>query len=165
MSAGAAGGVSAGAADGALLGLDAGTRRIGVALAPAGSTLAIPLTVVERSEDWPGALALLAVDHEAVGVVIGLPLSLDGSEGTAAAAAREFARVVGERLGLPVYLVDERLSTVSAGRALRSAGAGGRASRAVIDRSAAAVILQSYLDRIAAQGGSPPSDHREAAGG
>lgn len=146
---------------GALLGLDAGARRIGVALAAAGSTVALPLTVVERSDDWPGALAMLAVDHGAAGVVIGLPLSLDGSEGPAAAAVREFARVVGERLGLPVWLVDERLSTVSAGRALRSAGASGKASRAVVDRSAAAVILQSYLDRSA---GEASPDHREAAG-
>lgn len=151
--------VSGAAEAGALLGLDAGERRIGVALATAGSTMALPLTVVERADDWPGALAMLAVDHGAVGVVIGLPLSLDGSEGPAATHVREFARVVGERLGLPVVLMDERLSTVSAGRALRSAGLKGRASRAVVDRSAAAVILQSYLDRLAL----PPDDHREAA--
>lgn len=131
---------------GALLGLDPGERRIGVALAVAGSSLAVPLTVLERAEGWLDRLADLAGEHGARAVVVGLPVSLRGTEGVAAERARTVADAVGERLGLPVHLVDERLSTVAADRALAAAGARGRQRRATVDRSAAAVILQSYLD-------------------
>lgn len=131
---------------GALLGLDPGERRIGVALAPAGASLALPLTVLERSGPWQDMLAALAGEHGVAEVVVGLPLSLDGMERTAAAGAREFAREVQERLGLPVHLVDERLSTAAAGRALTATGARSRKQRTMVDRSAAAVILQGHLD-------------------
>jgi putative Holliday junction resolvase len=131
---------------GAVLGLDPGERRIGVALAVAGSGLAVPLATVARAGDWAGELRELAAAHRVSTLVVGLPVSLDGSEGPAAAAARGFARLAGERLGLPVEFMDERLSTVSAGRSLAEAGASGRRRRASVDRSAAAVILQAWLD-------------------
>ena len=131
---------------GAILGLDPGERRIGVAMAVPGGSMALPLTVLDATGDWAAALAELVAEHRVAGIVVGLPVSLSGSEGAAAARAREFAAGVGERLGLPVHLVDERLSTVAAGRALAEAGARGRRSRRVVDRSAAAVILQTWLD-------------------
>ena len=131
---------------GAVLGLDPGERRIGVALATAGSSLALPLTVLERSSDWLGALRALVAEHSVAEVVVGLPVSLDGSERAAAVGARAFAASVGEGLALPVHLVDERLTTAVAGRARAAAGAGSRRARTVVDRSAAAVILQGWLD-------------------
>ena len=131
---------------GTILGLDPGERRIGVAMVVPGGTMALPLTVLDAAGDWPAALAALVAEHRVARIVVGLPVSLSGSEGAAAARAREFAAAVEERLGLPVHLVDERLSTVAAGRALAEAGARGRRSRRVVDRSAAAVILQTWLD-------------------
>lgn len=137
---------------GGILGLDPGERRIGVAMAVPGGSVALPLTVLDATGDWGAALAELVAEHGVAAVVVGLPVSLSGSEGPAAARAREFAAAVGQRLGLPVHLVDERLSSVAAGRALAEAGArarrGGRTSRTrgAVDRSAAAVILQAWLD-------------------
>jgi putative Holliday junction resolvase len=141
---------------GTILGLDPGERRIGVAMAVPGASLALPLTVLDATGDWQAALAQLVAEHGVAGIVVGLPVSLSGSEGAAAARAREFAAAVGERLGLPVHLVDERLSTVAAGRALAEAGARGRRAarkRGAVDRSAAAVILQTWLD---SQAGKEP---------
>jgi putative Holliday junction resolvase len=111
--------------------------------------MALPLTVLDATGDWQAALAELVAEHRVAAVVVGLPVSLSGSEGAAAARAREFAAGVGERLRLPVHLVDERLSTVAAGRALAEAGARSRRAgrtRGDVDRSAAAVILQTWLD-------------------
>jgi putative Holliday junction resolvase len=141
---------------GSILGLDPGERRIGVALAVPGRSMALPLTVLDATGDWQMALAGLVAEHSVAAVVVGLPVSLSGSEGAAAARAREFAAAVGERLGLPVHLVDERLSTVAAGRALAEAGVRGRRARAkgAVDRSAAAVILQAWLD---SRGGEEPA--------
>ena len=133
---------------GSILGLDPGERRIGVAMAVPGRSMALPLTVLDATGDWQLPLAELVAEHRVAAIVVGLPVSLSGSEGVAAARAREFAAAVGERLGLPVHLVDERLSTVAAGRALAEAGVRGRRGRATgaVDRSAAAVILQAWLD-------------------
>jgi putative Holliday junction resolvase len=142
---------------GTILGLDPGERRIGVAMAVPGASLALPLTVLDATGDWQAALAGLVAEHGAAGIVVGLPVSLSGAEGAAAARAREFAAAVGERLGLPVHLVDERLSTVAAGRALAEAGARGRRSKGAVDRSAAAVILQAWLDSKAGRGSDPLS--------
>jgi putative Holliday junction resolvase len=116
--------------------------------------MALPLTVVNRSGDWPAALAGLVAEHKVVRIVVGLPVSLSGSEGAAAARSREFAAEVTERFGLPVDLVDERLSTVAAGRALAEAGTRGKRRKGVVDRSAAAIILQAWLDAQAASLGN-----------
>jgi len=131
---------------GAILGLDPGERRIGVAVAVRGGSMALPLTVIERAEGWLDALAALLAEHGATEVVVGLPVSLKGTEGAAAARARQLAAEVATRLGVPVHLVDERLSTVAAGRTLAEGGARSRRRKALVDRSAAAVILQTYLD-------------------
>jgi putative Holliday junction resolvase len=148
---------------GSILGLDPGERRIGVAMAVPGRSMALPLTVLDATGDWQMALAGLVAEHRVAAVVVGLPVSLSGSEGAAAARAREFAAAVGERLGLPVHLVDERLSTVAAGRALAEAGVRGRRARGTVDRSAAAVILQTWLDSQAASRSGPPSDEEPAS--
>ena len=146
-----------GSHSGTILGLDPGERRIGVAMVVPGGTMALPLTVLDAAGDWPAELAELVAEHRVAGIVVGLPISLSGSEGAAAARAREFAAGVGERLGLPVHLVDERLSTVAAGRALAEAGARGRRAgrkSGAVDRSAAAVILQAWLDSKAGGAGT-----------
>ncbi|MEA2500507.1 MAG: putative pre6S rRNA nuclease [Actinomycetota bacterium] len=148
---------------GTILGLDPGERRIGVAMAVPGASLALPLTVLDATGDWQVALAGLVAEHGVAGIVVGLPVSLSGSEGAAAARAREFAAAVGERLGLPVHLVDERLSTVAAGRALAEAGVRGRRARGTVDRSAAAVILQAWLDSQAGSRSGPASDEEPAS--
>ncbi len=134
-----------------VLGVDLGARRIGLACSDVTGTLASPLSVLERSGD-PGrdhaAIVAAAREAEAASIVVGLPLSLDGSDGPAARAARtevdELAAVAGP--DLPVSVHDERLTTVSAERNLAAAGVKGRARRKVIDSAAAAVMLQSWLE-------------------
>jgi putative Holliday junction resolvase len=134
------------------LALDLGTRRIGVALSDSAGTLATPYEVVTRSGDR-------ARDHERVAeladhagaevVVVGLPLSLNGSIGPAARAILDEADELRARLaerGVGVVTWDERLSTVEAQRRLRSAGVKGARGRRVVDQVAATVILQSWLD-------------------
>jgi putative Holliday junction resolvase len=132
-------------------------------MAVPGRSMALPLTVLDATGDWQMALAGLVAEHRVAAVVVGLPVSLSGSEGAAAARAREFAAAVGEWLGLPVHLVDERLSTVAAGRALAEAGVRGRRARGAVDRSAAAVILQTWLDSQAASRSGPPSGEEPAS--
>jgi len=131
---------------GAVLGLDPGDRRIGVAIAVPGASMALPLTVLDATGDWRAALTALAGEHNVAGIVVGLPISLSGAEGAAAARVRGFAADVTALLDLPVHLVDERLSTVSAGRALAAGGTRGKRQKDAIDSSAAAVILQVWLD-------------------
>lgn len=129
-----------------VLAVDPGSRRLGVAVSDPGGTVALPLTVVERDAGWPETMAALVREQGAAEVVVGLPLRLDGSEGPAAEAARAVAAELADRLEVPVGLVDERMTTALADRALAAAGAGGRRRRGIVDRSAAAVLLQSYLD-------------------
>jgi len=134
------------------VGVDLGERRIGVAVSDRSRTLASPRRVVLRSGDRQrdlASVAAIALEEEAGTVVVGLPLSLDGRRGPAAKAAEidaeELAALLGPR-GVDVVLWDERLTTVSAAAALRSAGRRSRKQRDVIDQSAAAVLLQSWLD-------------------
>ena len=134
------------------LGLDLGTKRIGVAVSDRSGTVAGPLTVLERTGDEArdhARITALVREEEAEVVVVGLPLSMDGSRGIAAqGAAAETARLASV-VGVPVETYDERLSTVSAHRTLSEAGLDGRARRKVVDKVAAAVILQGWLDRRA----------------
>jgi putative holliday junction resolvase len=134
-----------------VLGIDLGSRRIGVAVSDPGGVLATPVTVVPRSGDRGAdhrALAALVDEWQAERVVVGLPLSLDGSMGPAARAAAEEAEQLAGAVGVPVEVADERLTTVTADRALREAAPrrGARARRAVVDAAAAAVLLQTWLD-------------------
>lgn len=133
-----------------VLGLDLGSKRIGVAVSDRSGTVATPLTVVARSGDERRdhrRLADLVRDEEAEAVVVGLPLSLDGSLGPAARAATAEAARLATVVGVPVETCDERLTTVTADRVLREGGVKGGARRRVVDKVAAAVMLQAWLDR------------------
>jgi putative Holliday junction resolvase len=109
--------------------------------------LASPLTTIGRDRRAVDSLAALAAEHGAIEVIVGLPTGLSGREGSSAADAREFARALAARLApVPVRLVDERFTTVMAHEALRRAGWRARARRPVVDKAAAALILQGALD-------------------
>ena len=141
------------------LGLDLGSKRIGVALSDSDGTMALPYDVVERSGDRARddrRLAQIVAETEAEIVVVGLPLSLDGGEGPMAKRYRAESRRLRATLGVPVETYDERLTTVTAERALRETDLSGRARRKVVDQVAAAVMLQSWLDGRAARGEEPP---------
>jgi len=138
------------------VGVDLGARRIGIALSDSGGTVATPWTKVERCGDEARdhrRIAELVDEAEAEIVVVGLPLSLDGSVGPAAEgvlAEVERLRVV---IDVPVETYDERLTTVSAERALREQGVTGKRRRQVVDQVAASVLLQAWLDA-----GAPRAD-------
>jgi putative Holliday junction resolvase len=137
----------AAARPGVRLGVDVGSVRIGVAVCDPDGRLALPLETVRRGSGDLRRLADLATERHAVEAVVGLPRGLSGGEGPAAEAARAFAAALARVLApLPVRLVDERLSTVAAGRDLRAAGLDTRRARGVVDQQAAAVILQAALD-------------------
>jgi putative pre-16S rRNA nuclease len=141
---------------GVRLGIDVGTVRIGVARSDASATLAVPVETVPRGDGDLDRLAALVAEHEAVEVLVGLPLTLQGKRGPAARAARDFAHALADRLtGLPVRLVDERMSTVTAARGLREAGRPGRTTRSVVDQAAAVVIVQYAIDSERATGRAP----------
>lgn len=141
---------------GVRFGVDVGSVRIGVARSDPSGLLATPLETVRRGRGDLGRIAALVAEYEAVEVLVGLPTSLSGREGPAASSARAFARRLAVRLSpLPVRLVDERLSTVTAERALRGSGVRGRARRKVVDQAAAVVILQAALDAERSSGDAP----------
>lgn len=132
---------------GRVLGLDLGDARIGVAVSDDDRRLAVAFgTVPTGAPADIKAIASLVEEHAATLVVVGLPLSMSGARGSAAHKAEVFAGVLGDLLPVPVELQDERLSTVEAERGLREAGVSGADRRRVVDRSAAAVILQAWLD-------------------
>jgi putative Holliday junction resolvase len=138
---------------GVRLALDVGAARIGVARCDPGAMLASPLTTVRRGRGDLDHVAALAATAQPVEVVVGLPTGLSGREGPAAARARDFAHALAARLApVPVRLVDERFTTVLAHSALREAGHATRRHREVVDKSAAAVILQGALDAERATG-------------
>ncbi len=136
---------------GVWIGVDVGTVRVGVARSDPSGILATPLCTLVRDEAGERDLAELAqlvADHNAVGVVVGLPRTMRGHEGPSAAMARWYAALLGERVApIPVRHVDERLTTVSAQRKLRQGGIrGSKATRAVIDQAAAVELLQTWLE-------------------
>ncbi len=131
------------------LGIDLGSRRIGVALSDSAGTVATPYEVVARSGDRARdhrRIAELASEADAIALVVGLPLSLDGSDGPAATAARAEAAELAEATGLAVELWDERLTTVTADRQLVALDLDARARRRVVDKVAASILLQAWLD-------------------
>jgi putative Holliday junction resolvase len=135
---------------GVLLGLDLGEKTIGVASCDPDRRVATPVETIRRSKFTADAerLAALAKERAAVGIVIGLPLNMDGSEGKAAQSARSFARNLPRILSLPIVFWDERLSTAAMQRELIGLDTK-RARRAeIIDSSAAAFILQGAIDRL-----------------
>jgi putative Holliday junction resolvase len=138
------------------LGVDVGSVRVGVAVCDPDGLLATPVETVAAGEGDIARLAALCAEYGVVEAVVGLPRSLSGAEGPAAAKARVFAgRLVGKIHPIPVRLVDERLTTVTATRGLRESGVRGRKSRAVVDQAAAVVILQNALDAERVSGRAP----------
>jgi putative holliday junction resolvase len=132
-----------------VLALDLGSKRVGVAISDRSGTIASPLTVLQRSgrtsTDHERIRALVE-EEEAVLVVVGLPLSMDGSVGKAAHAAINEAKALATVVGVPVETFDERLTTVTGDRMLMERGMNAEKRRKVIDKVAAAVILQAWLD-------------------
>jgi putative holliday junction resolvase len=136
---------------GRVLGLDLGDARIGVAISDDRRRIAVPLGTLRTGA--PGdvkAIADLVHGHDVTLVVIGHPLHLSGEAGERAHHAERFAEALDAFLDVPVLLQDERLSSIEADRALREAGASGRERRRTVDRSAATVILQAWLDAAGA---------------
>jgi putative holliday junction resolvase len=141
---------------GVRLGIDPGDARIGVARSDPTGFLATPVETVRRGRGDLGRIAAIVAEEEAVEIVLGLPRSLSGREGPAATKTREFAaRLARSVAPVPVRLVDERLTTVSAEAMLRDRGRKGTERRAVVDQAAAVLILQHALDTERATGTAP----------
>ena len=137
-----------------VLALDLGSKRIGVAVSDRTGTVASPLVVLERTGSRAHdhrRITELVRDEEAELVVVGMPWSLSGRRGRAAEGARAEAQALATVVGVPVDTYDERFSTVTAERALAEMDVRGPARRKVVDKVAAAVILQGYLDARAAR--------------
>jgi putative Holliday junction resolvase len=134
-----------------LLGLDLGTKTIGVAISDVSCTVASPLVTLKRTKFARDAEALLklAAKHGAGGFVLGLPLNMDGTEGPRAQSTRAFARNLSALTDIPIVLWDERLSTAAVTRTLLEADASRKRRAQLVDKLAAAYILQGALDRLA----------------
>jgi putative pre-16S rRNA nuclease len=134
---------------GRILAVDPGSKRVGLAVSDPTQTIATPLSTepAEPDEDLPARLALIAADSESERIVVGLPRELSGRRGPAAAAAERLASRLRTVTGLPVEMLDERLTTAAAERALIETGARRSARRKTIDQVAATMLLQTYLDR------------------
>ena len=133
-----------------VVGIDLGSKRIGVALSDPTRTLASPYTVIQRRGDRAQdhrAIADIVEEAEAERVVVGLPLSLDGTMGPAAQAAAAEADELAATLAVPVETFDERLTTVTADKSMMERGMKADARRRVVDKVAAAVMLQAWLER------------------
>jgi putative Holliday junction resolvase len=141
-----------------LLGVDLGDKTIGLALSDTGLIVASPLETLKRTKFTPDAqkLAALAAAHGIGGIVYGLPVNMDGSEGPRCQSTRQFARNLDQRLPLPYAFRDERLSTAAVERVLIGEADLSRKRRAqVVDKAAAAWILQGALDALAARRPAP----------
>jgi len=136
---------------GALIGLDLGTKTIGVAVSDPDRRVAAPVETIARKKFTLDAARILALaaERHATGFVLGLPLNMDGSEGPRAQATRAFARNFAQQTELPIALWDERLSTAAAERALIDIDVSRAKRKKVIDQHAAVFILQGALDRLA----------------
>ena len=140
-----------------LLGIDLGSKRIGVAVSDRSGTIASPLTVITRGKTQRldhEEIARLVVEEEAEGIVVGLPLNMDGSAGSAAQAAEREVERMATVVSVPVYLHDERRSTVQADQSMVQRNMNAADRRAVVDKVAAAFILQSWLDTHRESGAS-----------
>ena len=140
----------------AILGLDLGDKTIGVAVSDLSRSIATPIEVIRREKFTLDAQRLLAIvaNRNAAGLILGLPLNMDGSEGPRVQSTRAFARNLEKLTALPITFWDERLSTVAAERALLEADTSRKRRREVIDQVAAGYILQGALDRMRVLGGS-----------
>ena len=134
----------------ALIGIDLGTKTVGLAVSDSGWRVATPLKTLKRGKlkDVVASLSVEIADRTVGGIVIGLPRNMDGSEGPRAQSTRAFARNLVQQLNVPLCFWDERLSTVAAERALLEADTSRRKRADVIDHVAASYILQGALDRL-----------------
>ncbi|WP_282158029.1 Holliday junction resolvase RuvX [Shimia thalassica] len=134
----------------AIMGLDLGTKTIGVAVSDSFQSVATPLETVKRKKFGVDAARLLEIiDHRSIGVIVlGLPRNMDGSEGPRCQSTRAFARNLAQLIAIPITFWDERLSTVAAERALLEADTTRKRRAEVIDHVAASYILQGVLDRL-----------------
>ncbi|MEV8251320.1 Holliday junction resolvase RuvX [Microbacterium sp. NPDC076768] len=150
---------------GVRLGIDVGRARVGVARCDPDGMLAVPVETVQRNEESVNRLVQLAAEHEPLEFVVGLPVNMQGADTLSTTDAREFAAALGERTGIPVRMVDERLSTVTAHAALRSSGRSQKKSRSIVDQVAAVVLLQQAIDMEKSTGNpagatiSPDEEH------
>ncbi len=135
---------------GGLIGLDLGTKTIGVASSDPDRRLAAPVETIARTrfERDVRRILELAAERRAAGIVLGLPINMDGTEGPRAQSTRAFARNLAKLTGLPIALWDERLSTAAVERALIATDMSRARRKAVIDQHAATYILQGALDRL-----------------
>lgn len=133
-----------------LIGVDVGTRTLGLALSDVSRTIASGLETIRRTKFKADAERLvdLVRQHKVGGLVVGLPINLDGTTGPRAQASRAFARLIGPLAGVPVLMWDERLTTAAAERLLIEADASRKRRAEVIDKMAATLILQGALDRM-----------------
>ncbi|OAH51579.1 Holliday junction resolvase RuvX [Microbacterium oleivorans] len=131
---------------GVRLGIDVGRARVGVARCDPDGLLAVPVETVPRAETSVTRIVEIAREYDAMEVLVGLPISLGGAETASTTDAREFAIALDAALEVPVRLVDERLSTVSANAVLRQNGRSQKSSRRIVDQIAAVVLLQQAID-------------------
>ena len=133
-----------------LLGVDYGERRIGLAISDPTGTLATPLEELDARQprEMMRRIAELCRERQVTGLVVGLPINMNGTEGPSAQAARAFAEKLRTALGLPVELADERFSSVTANQALILGGTRREQRKEVVDKLAAQILLQHHLDRM-----------------
>ncbi|MCI1676258.1 MAG: Holliday junction resolvase RuvX [Ancrocorticia sp.] len=127
-------------------GIDVGHVRVGVATCDPDGLVATPVTTLRRGEEDVAEVARLVEESGAIEVIVGLPLHMNGTEGDSAHYAREWATALAHKVDVPIRMVDERLSTVSAHAQLRAAGRDTRTHRSVVDQAAAMVILETALE-------------------
>ncbi|WP_341954781.1 Holliday junction resolvase RuvX [Salinibacterium sp. TMP30] len=131
---------------GTRLGVDVGKVRVGVARSDPQGMLATPVETVQRADASVQKVLAIAAEHDAVELVVGLPIALSGRDTASTGDARDFAQQLADESELPVRLVDERMTTMSANSALRASGRNAKNSRSVVDQVAAVIILQHALD-------------------
>ena len=129
-----------------ILGVDLGSVRVGLAVSDPSGVLAQPFEVIPR-ENAEVEIAYRASHLEVGEIMVGIPYGMDGTPGLAAEEAEVFAHALGERTGLPIATFDERLSSKQAARAMREGGKSAKEQRGQLDKVAAALVLQAYLDR------------------
>ena len=151
---------------GVRLGIDVGRARVGVARCDPDGMLAVPVETVARDEASLGRIIAIAGEYAPLEFVVGLPVNMQGADTPSTTDAREFAAALQRQSGIPVRLVDERLSTVTAHAALRSSGRSQKKSRSIVDQVAAVVLLQQAIDMEKSTGNPAgatiPSDEEHA---
>ncbi|MDZ4312167.1 MAG: Holliday junction resolvase RuvX [Cypionkella sp.] len=147
----------------AICGLDLGDKTIGIAVSDLRRSVSTPIHTVRRTKFTEDAAALLKIltERNIAGIILGLPLNMDGSEGPRVQSTRAFARNLIKLTDLPITFWDERLSTVAAERALIEGDTSRKRRREVIDQVAAGYILQGALDRLSYMGRTPPAPERD----